>query len=91
MNKQVSTELVKARETIANNLRKILSEKYDENPKNIFLHPTDLTRISWENSILSFLESENPDSFNKIINDACKGTGYNIELYNPVEGLIFKE
>lgn len=76
------------RDKIAENLRKILKDRYDESPDKIYLAPHDDSRIAWEHSILSFLESENKDSFEKILDEACKGTGHFIELYNGVEGIV---
>lgn len=88
MSKKLSLE--ETRKLVAERLTNKLKSLGDENAK-IYCADWDPKRIAWEGTFMSYLESENPVKFEKILTEITKGTGYYIELYNGVEGCLVKE
>lgn len=88
--------LEKTRQLIADriiDITTVVDKEFDINEVgSIFLAPWDNKRISWEeNFLLSCYYDQEPDKFYDILDQACKDTGYFIELINGCEGHLVKQ
>ena len=79
----------KIRQKIANRLIKMTSFPEHNIKGDIFLAPWDDARIAWEDN-LSMNYYDDLDGLINLLDKACEGTGYFIELINSVEGRICK-
>ena len=79
------------RDKIGNKIQAILDRDYNYGDMDkIYMADWDLKRLSFEGTVLSDMYYTDPDTYQAILDRACKGTGHFIENINSVEVHVCK-